>query len=62
MSRPECGIIGLCPMLKKDSKIKDCDECEKTQFNGVEEVFGVHTDTAGNFHWIGTKTGHHKVR
>ena len=38
------------------------DECEKTQLNGVEEVFGEHTDTVGNFHWIGTRTGDHEVR
>ena len=32
MSRKECGIIGLCPMLTKDSKITDCDECEAVAF------------------------------
>ena len=31
MSRAECGIIGLCPMLTKDSKIKNCDECENIE-------------------------------
>lgn len=34
MSRAECGIIGLCPVLTKDSNIKNCDECEKS----VEEI------------------------
>jgi hypothetical protein len=34
MSRAECGIIGLCPVLTKDSNIKNCDECEKR----VEEI------------------------
>lgn len=29
---------------------------------GAEEVFGQHTDTAGNFHWCGTHSGEHKIK
>ena len=31
MSKAECGVIGLCPLLTEDSEIVDCDECEKIE-------------------------------
>ena len=36
MSRKECGVSGLCPMLTKDSKIKDCDDCQSIDW-GAED-------------------------
>ena len=27
--------------------------------NTAEEVYGQHTDTAGNIHWVGTRSGEH---
>ena len=27
-----------------------------------EEVYGQYTDTAGNFHWCGTKSGEHTIK
>lgn len=29
--------------------------------NIKEEVYSRYFDSAGNFHWIGTKTGHHII-
>lgn len=26
-----------------------------------EEVYGYHTDSAGNLHWFGVYSGHHKI-
>ena len=28
----------------------------------AEEVYGQHTDTAGNLHWTGTRSGEHKIK
>ena len=28
----------------------------------IEEVYVKFTDTAGNFHWIGTKSGEHVIK
>lgn len=40
---------------------KEKFEQQYLSFNCSEEVYGQHYDTAGNFHWYGTKTGHHVI-
>ena len=35
---------------------------QQCPFNGVEEVHREYYDTAGNYHWFGTMTGHHIVK
>jgi hypothetical protein len=32
------------------------------RWNPAEEVYGQHTDTAGNFHWCGVHSGEHTVK
>ena len=44
MSRKECGVIGLCPMLTNGSKITDCDDCQSIDWgaeDGDVTVYGV---------------------
>ena len=35
---------------------------QQCPFNGAEEVYREYYDTAGNYHWFGTVTGHHTVK
>ncbi len=37
-----------------------CPICEAGAY--TEEVYLMYTDTAGNFQWRGTHTGHHVIR
>lgn len=30
-------------------------------YDGAEEVYDEYYDTAGNYHWIGTKSGEHRI-
>ena len=60
MSRAECGIIGLCPMLTKDSRIKNCDECEAVEFAKEFMSDAVH-ETAKMFRKDGDGDGNDRV-
>lgn len=46
---------------------RECDCCGECQSQRArepvyEEVYGKYYDSAGNYHWTGTKTGHHVIR
>ena len=38
-----------------------CGDCQREKHTESEEVYDQYYDTAGNYHWTGTKTGHHVI-
>ena len=59
------GYIGIETLLNfceksKDHSITPNDIMMLKRMN-VEEVYWSEHDTAGNYHWHGTETGHHVI-